>query len=92
LQRSFGKIPVFVVDRLDTGAVNCQQLAPKQFEAPAQDHELPENLFEGGAIVIPKIGDGLEIRLQAAQQPNDLDVVMGLGFQPPARAHPVQMP
>lgn len=84
LQRPFRKIAVFVIDRLDAGAINRQQLAPKKIKTPAQDHELPENLLERGTIVAPKIGDRLEIRLQAAQQPNDLDVAMTFGLKPPA--------
>jgi hypothetical protein len=73
----------------DARAVNRPQLAPKQIKAPAKKHELPKNLFECGAIDAAKIGDRLEIRLQAAQEPNDLDVAMSFGFQPPARAHSV---
>jgi len=61
-----------------------KQRAPKQIKAPAQHYKLPENLLEGGPIVAPKIGDGLEFRLQAAPQPNDLDITMGLGSQLPA--------
>ena len=86
-----GKIAVFVIDRLDAGAIDRQQLAPEQIKAPAQDHKLPENFLERGAIAAPKTGDRLEIRFQAAQQPDDLDVAMRLGFQPAARAHPVQI-
>ena len=48
-------------------------------QPPAQDHELPENLFERGAIVAPEIGDGLEVRLQASQQPDDLNVTITFG-------------
>ena len=66
LQRSRREVPVLVVDRLDARAVHRQQLAPEQIKPPAQDHELPKNLFERGAIVAPEIGDGLEVRLQAS--------------------------
>jgi hypothetical protein len=76
---------------LDTRAINRQQLAPKQIKTPAKKHELPKNPFECRAIDAAKIGYRLEIRLQAAQQPNDLDVAMSFGFQPSARAHPVQI-
>src|ERR1700720_2216546 len=60
-------------------------------QPPAQDHELPENLFERGAIVAPEIGDGLEVRLQAPQQPDDLDVAMTFGLKTAARSYPVQI-
>ncbi|HUB63279.1 MAG TPA: hypothetical protein VL996_02365 [Methylocella sp.] len=55
LQRSRREVPVFVVDRLDARAVNRQQLASEQIKPPAQNHELPENLFERGAIVAPAL-------------------------------------
>ena len=70
-QRVAGKVAVLVVDRLDARAIHCQQLAAEQIETPAQQHELSENLFERGAIVAPEIGDGLEVRLQGPQQPDD---------------------
>ena len=82
---------VFVVDRLDARAINRQQLAPKQIKPPAQDHEILENLLKRGAIVAPEIGDGLEVRLQAPQQPDDLNVAMTFGLKPTARPHPVQI-
>ena len=85
------EVPVLVVDRLDARAVDRQQLAAEQIETPAQDHELPENLLERGAIGAPEIGDGLEVRLQRPQQPDDLDVAMAFGLEPPARPHPVEI-
>src|SRR5205807_8776343 len=51
----------------------------------------PENLFERGAIVAAEIGDSLEIRLQAAQQPDDLDVAMTFGLKTAARPNPVEI-
>jgi hypothetical protein len=91
LQRPRREVPVFVVDRLDARAINRQQLAPEQIKPPAQYHELPENLFECGAIVAPEIGDGLEVRLQAPQQPDDLDVAMTFGLKTAARPHKVEI-
>ena len=46
---------------------------------------------KAAAIVAPEVGDGLEVRLQGSQQPDDLDVAMAFGLQPPARPHPVQI-
>src|SRR4029077_8208826 len=88
LQRPRREVPVFVVDRLDARAINRQQLAPKQIKPPAQDHEIPENLFKRGAIVAPEIGDGLEVRLQAPQQPDDLNVAMTLRPQADGSTEP----
>jgi hypothetical protein len=44
-----------------------------------------------GAIVAPELGDGLDVRLQTSQQPDDLDVAMTFQFQPPTRLHPVEI-
>lgn len=71
-------------------AIDRQQLPSEQIELPAQDDKLPEHLPEGRPVHTAEIGDGAEIRLQVPQQPDHLDIAMGLGFQPPARPHPVQ--
>ena len=65
-QRSAGEVAVLVVDRLDAGSVDRQQLAAVQVEPPAQQHELAEHGSKRRAIVAPEIGDGLEVRLQSA--------------------------
>ena len=83
-QRRAGEVAVLVVDRLDPGAVHRQQFAAEQVQLTAQQHELAEHRAEGVAVVAPEIGDGLEVRLQVPQQPDHLDVAMGLGFQPAA--------
>src|SRR5436853_5620925 len=50
-----------------------------------------KTFFERGAIVAAEIGDSLEIRLQAAQQPDDLDVAMTFGLKTAARPNPVEI-
>jgi hypothetical protein len=90
-QRRAGEVAVLVVDRLDAGSVDRQQLATIEVEPPAQQHELAEHRFEGAAIVAPEIGDRLEIRPQALQEPDHLDVAFGFALQPPARSDPIQI-
>ena len=90
-QRRAGEVAVLVVDRLDAGSVDRQQLAAVEVEPPAQQHELAEHRFEGAAIVASEVGDRLEVGLQAAQQPDDLDIALGFPLQPPARSDPVQI-
>jgi hypothetical protein len=58
LQRVVGKVAV-LVDRLDTGSVHGQQLAPKEVEPLAQQYEVPEHGSKNSAIVA-SVGDGLE--------------------------------
>ena len=50
------------------------QLAPEKIEFPAQQRELAEHGAEGGSIVAPEVGDGLEVWLQGSQQLDYLDV------------------
>ena len=90
-QRRAGEVAILVVDRLDPGSVDRQQFAAEEVEPPAQQHELAEHRFEGAAIVAPEVGDRLEIRLEAPQQPDDLDIALGFPLQPPARSDPVQI-
>ena len=85
-QRRAGEVAVFVVDRLDAGSVDRQQFAAVEVEPPAQQHELAEHRFEGAAIVASEVGDRLEVRLQAAHQPDDLDIALGFPLQPSARS------
>ena len=58
---------------------------------PAQHHELSADLADGLAIVLAEVGYGLEVRLQAASQPNQLDITLAFPFQPPARLHPIKV-
>ena len=90
-QRIAREIAILVVDCLDAGSVDRQQLAPKKFEPPAQQHELAKHRFERAAIVAPEVGDRLEIWLQGPQQPDDLDVAITLRLQPTARPNTVQI-
>ena len=69
----------------------AKQFAPEQVEPLAQQRELAKHRLERGAIVGAEIGDGLEVRLQRPQQPDDLDVAMAFGLQPAARPHPVEI-
>jgi hypothetical protein len=91
-QRRADEVAVFVVDRLDPGSVDRQQLATIEAEPPAQQHELAEHRFEGAATVASEVRDRFEVRLEAAQQPDDLDIALGFPLQPPARSNPVQIP
>ena len=90
-QRSLGEVAILVVDGFDACSIHGDELASEQIETLAQDNECTENQAKSGAIVAAEIGDCLEIRLQAAQQPDQLDVAIAFGFQPPARPDAVQI-
>ena len=90
-QRRAGEIAILVVDRLDPRAVHRQQLSTEQVQLPAQQHELAEHRAEGVAVVAAEIGDGLEVGLQVTQQPDHLDIAVGLGLEPAARSDAIQV-
>jgi len=71
--------------------VHRQQLAAKQIKLEAEDYKGPEHWPESRAVVAPEIGNGLEVGLGASQEPDHLHIAVRLGFQAPARAHPVQV-
>jgi hypothetical protein len=65
--------------------------AAVKVEPAAQQHELAEHRFYGAAIVASEVRDRLEVGLEAAQQPDDLAIALGLTLQPPARSNPVEI-
>src|SRR4051812_34046506 len=73
-QGGTGEVAVLVVDRLDPGAVHRDQLAPKQVEFAAQQHERAEDLPEGMTVVAAEVGNGFEVGLEVAKQPDHLNV------------------
>src|ERR1700729_879627 len=89
--RTAGEVAILVVDRLDAGSIDGEQLATVAIEPLAQQHELTKHGAERRAIVAPEVGDGLEVGPETAQQPDDLDVAMGFTLQPAALTNPVQI-
>ena len=47
--------------------------------------------FESGAVVLAKVGDGLEVGLETAQEPADFGLAGGLGFAPAAGADTLEV-
>src|SRR5216684_5709023 len=79
------------VDGFELAAVDRNARLAEQLKAPAQNHKLTADLTDSLAIVLPEIGDRLEIRHQAAGQPHQLDVALALPLQTPARLHPIEV-
>jgi len=77
--------------RLDLFSEAIVAIDGSKFKAAAQPHELAADLADRLAIVLAEVGDGLEIRHQAAGQPNQLDVALTLPLQAPARLHPIEV-
>src|SRR6195256_2876698 len=85
------EVPVPRVDGLELAAVDRNARLAEQLKASAQHHELTADHADGLAIVFPEVGYGLEVRHQAAGQPNQLDVALALPLQAPARLHPIEV-
>src|SRR3954447_21398363 len=80
------KVTILVVDSLDPGAVDGEQLLTEQVQLAAQQDELAEYRAEGLMVDPAEIRYGLEVGLQMPQQPDHFDITVGLGFQAAAGA------
>jgi hypothetical protein len=69
-----GEVPISRIDGLELAAVNRNPCFAEQLKATAQHHELATDLTDGLAVVFPEVGYGLEVRHQAAGQPNQAGV------------------
>src|SRR5205814_6444043 len=78
-------------DGFELTAVNRDDRLAEEFKAPAQHHKLTADPPDGLAIVLPEVGYCLEVRHQAAGQPNQLDIALALPLQAPARLHPIEI-
>src|SRR4029077_4811163 len=76
LHLGLGEVPVPRVDGLRLAAVDRNARLAEQLKAAAQHHELMADPADGLAIVLPEVGYRLEVRHQAAGQPNQLDVAL----------------
>src|SRR5436190_12533872 len=76
LHLGLGEVSIPRVDGLELAAVDRNARFAKQFKAAAQHHELAADLADRFAIVLAEVGYGLEVRHQAAGQPNQLDVAL----------------
>src|SRR5436190_21989383 len=91
LHLGLGEVPVTRVDGFELTAVNRDARHGEEFKAPAQHHKLMADPPDGLAIVLPEVGYCLEVRHQAAGQPNHLDIALALPLQAPARLHPIEI-
>src|SRR3954471_22588067 len=91
LHLGLSEVPIPRVDGLELAAVDRNARLAEQLKPSAQHHELTADLADGLAIVFPEVGYRLEIRHQAARQPNQLDVALTFSLQAPARLHPIEV-
>ncbi|MCY1233799.1 hypothetical protein D9M72_463560 [compost metagenome] len=80
-------------------AVHCLELAAvdghdglgEQLELTAHADEALADIADADAVVVTKVGDGLEVRSESAGEPHQLDVALGFAFQAPAGLDTVQV-
>jgi hypothetical protein len=75
------EVAVAAVDRLELAAVDGHHALRQQLEIPAQNHEAAADVADAVTVVVPEVGDGLEVRRQAARQPYQLHVALALVLQ-----------
>jgi hypothetical protein len=86
LELGAGEISVAGVGCLELGPVEGDELAAEQSGALAELDEAAAKVADGLAIGLAEIGDGLEVGRQTFEQPNDLEVAVGLAFEGAAGA------
>src|SRR5665647_1351296 len=91
LHLGLGEVPVPRIDGLELASVDRNARLAEQFKEAAQHHELTAYLPDGLAIVLAEIGYRLEVRHQAAGQPDQLDVALAFPLQAPTRLHPIEV-
>jgi len=82
------EVPVPRVDGFELAAVDRNARFAEELKAPAQHHKLTADPPDSLAIVLPEVGYCLEVRHQAAGQPNQFDFALALPLQAPARLYP----
>jgi hypothetical protein len=57
----------------------------------AQPHELRTSRADGWPVVAAEVGDGLEVGHQAASEPHQLEITLGLALEPAAGGDAVEV-
>jgi hypothetical protein len=75
----------------DLDPIDRQQLAAIQRLRAAKPHKGAAYTDDRGGVITPEIGDGLERRRQASDQPQHLQIARRLALQPSTGAHLVHV-
>ena len=85
------EVAIAAVDGLELAAVDGHQGLGEQLELPAQLNEAGTGVADARAVVMPEVGDGLEVWRQPASKPHELDVALGFALQAPAGRDAVEV-
>jgi hypothetical protein len=72
-------------------AIDGHRALRQQLEFAAQNHEATAHVADAIAVVVPEVGDGLEIRCQAASQPHQPHIALALVLQATAGLDAMQV-
>jgi hypothetical protein len=85
------EVLVPVVDHLELSTVNRHYAFGEQPDLATQLDELPANPADRRAVVLPKVGNRLEIRHQPTGEPDQLDIALSFALQAPARLDAIEV-
>ena len=85
------EVLVAIVDCLELAPVDRNDSPREKIELTAQHDELRTGRADCRPAVAAEVGDRLEVRRQSAGQPHQLDVALGLPFEPPARLDAIEI-
>src|ERR1700686_904778 len=91
LHLGLSEVPIPRVDRLELAAIDRNARVTQQIDAVAKRHKLAADFADRLAIVLAKIGDRLEIRRQAARQPDEFDVALAFPLKTAARLDAIEI-
>src|SRR4029077_5420580 len=74
------EVAIARVDRLELAAVDGDHGLGEQLELAAQLDEAAAHVADADAVVMPEVGNGLEVGRQATSQPHQLDIALGLAL------------
>ena len=87
----YREVLVAVVGGLELAPVDGDDSPGEQVELAAQHDELRAGRADRRHVVAAEVGDRLEVRHQAASQPHQLEVALGLPLEPAARLDAVEI-
>ena len=68
------EVAVTAVDGLELAPIDGDERLGEELEVSAQHDEAPADVADAGAVVAAEVGNGLEVGLEVAKQPDHLEV------------------
>src|SRR5664279_1275810 len=91
LHFAWREVAIAGVDRLELAAVDGDYGLREQLELAAQLDEAAAHVADADPVVVPEVGDGLEVRRQAPGQPHQFDIALGFALEPAAGLDAVEV-